>query len=464
MAVHGKLPSDDVFDVAAAFAVEPEDDVRPVAPPVAPVRERPLAARTAQDFAQEPVDFADEAPPVAPEPPKREPARREPQKPVAAKPVVAKPAAAKPAAVTPVTIARVPAAPAPPRPAAAPQRQQRPRPPAPAPRPAAPPRPHAVRTWARGAALLGITAATAILYWSLADDRRVGAGTGKVSQSAPTADLSPAPTNPPAGGTAAAKTDDVPKTEPVSPVAAATPSEPEPSQPDSPSAAADTGRPEPPPPAPALKVETPAPPPAVTRTAAGAPENPPAETVASRTTPTTGVGRPIPGVDVARLDGAAIPANAPIAPPPLPPATPPVADRPSASSPASAAPPAPATPTEAAPSAPAINREAEAGKVRALLSRYESAYSGLDADAAARLYPSVDQRALTRAFGALDSQKVTFDDCRIQVGISLAHATCTGTMTWKPKVGGGSKTQARSWQFDLKQVGTDWQIGSVSIK
>ena len=99
-----------------------------------------------------------------------------------------------------------------------------------------------------------------------------------------------------------------------------------------------------------------------------------------------------------------------------------------------------------------------------MLSRYESAYSQLDAAAAARLYPGVDRKALSRAFGTLSSQQIQFDDCRILVTQSTASATCAGKASWTPKVGGGAKEQARRWQFDLKQVAGDWQIGSVRVQ
>jgi hypothetical protein len=109
-------------------------------------------------------------------------------------------------------------------------------------------------------------------------------------------------------------------------------------------------------------------------------------------------------------------------------------------------------------------RAAEQGKVRAVLSRYEAAYSDLDAAAAASLYPSIDRKALSRAFDALASQQILFEDCRIQVANATARATCAGTASWTPKVGTGFRQQARRWQFDLKQVSGAWQIGSVQIQ
>jgi hypothetical protein len=80
------------------------------------------------------------------------------------------------------------------------------------------------------------------------------------------------------------------------------------------------------------------------------------------------------------------------------------------------------------------------------------------------LYPGVDRKALSRAFGSLSSQQIQFNDCRIQVTQSTAYASCAGKASWTPRVGGGPKEQARRWQFDLKQVAGDWQIGSVRVQ
>src|SRR4029453_15516714 len=99
-------------------------------------------------------------------------------------------------------------------------------------------------------------------------------------------------------------------------------------------------------------------------------------------------------------------------------------------------------------------RETERARVRAVLTGYENAFSQLDADAAARLYPSLDHRALSRAFSTLSSQQILFENCQIQVAQSTAHASCDGTASWTPRIGGGSRTQPRRWQIDLKQVGT----------
>lgn len=166
----------------------------------------------------------------------------------------------------------------------------------------------------------------------------------------------------------------------------------------------------------------------------------------------------VPRLQTDTVSGLGQPVSSPTAEPAAP-----VASRERAAAPASA-PEAPARPVPTTGNTVTDIRTVERDKVRSVLSRYENAFSQLDAAAAARLYPSVDRKALSRAFGTLSSQQIQFDDCRIQVTQSTARATCAGKASWTPKVGGGAKEQARRWQFDLKQVAGDWQIGSVRVQ
>jgi hypothetical protein len=100
--------------------------------------------------------------------------------------------------------------------------------------------------------------------------------------------------------------------------------------------------------------------------------------------------------------------------------------------------------------------------VRGALARYAKAYSDLDVDAAERVWPSVNRSALARAFGSLESQRVSLGDCRIQVDVATAHASCSGTATWRPKVGGRDRTDERRWDFDLvEKAASGWQIISA---
>jgi hypothetical protein len=102
--------------------------------------------------------------------------------------------------------------------------------------------------------------------------------------------------------------------------------------------------------------------------------------------------------------------------------------------------------------------------VRATLSRYERAYSSLDAAAASAVWPGVDRRALSSAFQGLSSQDVSLGRCDVRVSGATAEAECSGTARWTPKVGGGPQTAARQWRFDLKNVGNDWVITRATVK
>lgn len=103
-------------------------------------------------------------------------------------------------------------------------------------------------------------------------------------------------------------------------------------------------------------------------------------------------------------------------------------------------------------------RTIEEPKVRAVLSQFESAYSNLSASAAQAVWPSVDERGLSRAFDSLESQDVSLGRCTIAFNGATAVAECTGTTSWTPKVGGGRRSQLRTWHFDLTNAGGKWLI------
>ena len=118
-------------------------------------------------------------------------------------------------------------------------------------------------------------------------------------------------------------------------------------------------------------------------------------------------------------------------------------------------------PPAAAP-APAPSQEPA---VRSVLDRYASAYSALDVDAAQRVWPGVNRGALARAFDSLESQHVSFNDCRIDVAGGTASALCSGTTSWSPKVGGGgSRTETRNWTFELARGNAGWEIVSARVQ
>jgi hypothetical protein len=93
------------------------------------------------------------------------------------------------------------------------------------------------------------------------------------------------------------------------------------------------------------------------------------------------------------------------------------------------------------------------------LDRYRSGYNTLDAAAVQAVWPSVDGRALARAFARLESQAFEFAGCQVDVNGTQAVAACSGNVRYVPKV--GSKTpqlDSRQWSFDLAKSGTGWTI------
>jgi hypothetical protein len=103
-------------------------------------------------------------------------------------------------------------------------------------------------------------------------------------------------------------------------------------------------------------------------------------------------------------------------------------------------------------------------RVRTVLNRYESAYTSLDARAAGAVYPRLDTRALARAFDGLSAQRVSLGRCDVVVSTMSAQASCAGSASWTPKVGGAAQTSARQWRFELRRNGETWQIAEAVIR
>ena len=103
-------------------------------------------------------------------------------------------------------------------------------------------------------------------------------------------------------------------------------------------------------------------------------------------------------------------------------------------------------------------------RIRAVLSSYEAGFRALDASAVHRVWPGVDERSLARAFDGLASQSVSLGDCAITVRGDTAAAQCQGSTTWAPKVGGGSRTEARQWEFALRNAGASWVIVRADVR
>jgi hypothetical protein len=192
----------------------------------------------------------------------------------------------------------------------------------------------------------------------------------------------------------------------------------------------------------------------------------------TRPTPT-----PAPVAPVARagdrIAGAGVPAavaSAPVTTAPLPPApstTAAVGATPVAAPPAAAAEARAVTTSPNPPSAVAstIAPDADRSSVLVTLHRYQEAFTNLDSNAAHAVWPSVDVRALERAFGQLDQQTVHLQGCDVGVAGNRAEASCTGTASYVPKVGNKAmRSEQRQWHFTLQQSGGQWLIDRVDAR
>jgi hypothetical protein len=103
--------------------------------------------------------------------------------------------------------------------------------------------------------------------------------------------------------------------------------------------------------------------------------------------------------------------------------------------------------------------------VREALSSYRAAYANLDAAAARRVWPSVDQAALSRAFSTLKSQRLEFDRCDIVMKGDAATAACEGRAVYVPQVGRQEpQVEPRSWRFTLRSTPSGWRIDRAEIQ
>ena len=103
--------------------------------------------------------------------------------------------------------------------------------------------------------------------------------------------------------------------------------------------------------------------------------------------------------------------------------------------------------------------EAQESAVRRALRSYQDAYERLDVAAAADVWPTVDRRALSRAFDTLQSQGLDFQSCTITVSGDRANAQCRGTLRFVPKTGDPQpRVEEQQWVFALRRVDGNWAI------
>jgi hypothetical protein len=114
---------------------------------------------------------------------------------------------------------------------------------------------------------------------------------------------------------------------------------------------------------------------------------------------------------------------------------------------------------------PASERQAQEQGVRDVLDRYASAFERLDVRAAKAVRPTLDDRALQRAFEQLDGQQVRLGSCSFSINERAANARCQGSATYHPKVGRRVvHVTGREWTFNLSKHDGGWQIVDARIQ
>ena len=100
-----------------------------------------------------------------------------------------------------------------------------------------------------------------------------------------------------------------------------------------------------------------------------------------------------------------------------------------------------------------------------VLRRYEQAVAQKDPLGAKAVWPSLDDRALARAFNDLQSHSLALQDCGVTVDRVGARARCQGVATYLPKVGRRKPISAsHEWTFNLAKEGGGWHIESAAIQ
>jgi Zn finger protein HypA/HybF involved in hydrogenase expression len=116
-------------------------------------------------------------------------------------------------------------------------------------------------------------------------------------------------------------------------------------------------------------------------------------------------------------------------------------------------------------STPASALVPETRAIASVLNRYEQAFSALDANAAHDVWPSVNVKALGRAFDQLDEQTFALEGCNINVAGARAEAECAGNARYIRKVGKRDlRVEPRHWHFRLRQLDDQWVIDEVDAR
>jgi hypothetical protein len=100
-----------------------------------------------------------------------------------------------------------------------------------------------------------------------------------------------------------------------------------------------------------------------------------------------------------------------------------------------------------------------------VLRSYQDSYNRMDTASIARMWPTVDTGALSRAFGTLAAQRLELDSCDLDFQSMRATAKCTGTLRYVPRVGDPTPRVVRKvWTIELQRAADQWQIAAVAVR
>jgi len=176
--------------------------------------------------------------------------------------------------------------------------------------------------------------------------------------------------------------------------------------------------------------------------------------------PSAGAGPTPQGTELATLP--APPPVASAAKAPVPAASPPAfvaTSTPVRITPATGAPTTSGGANDPAPPPVASPRELDTAAIETVLTQYRTAFANLDASAVAGFWPSVDSRALNRAFDQIEVQRFEFDRCTTDLKGTTAVTNCSGRARYTPRIGNKTpRVEPRRWTFTLDKVNGAWLI------
>jgi hypothetical protein len=110
-------------------------------------------------------------------------------------------------------------------------------------------------------------------------------------------------------------------------------------------------------------------------------------------------------------------------------------------------------------------RIAKTASVQSVLDRYRNAFDSLDANGVEAFWPGADVRALNRAFAQIESQRLQFDHCDINLAGARAFASCDGYAEYTRKAGTRDvRLEPRHWTFTLGEGKNGWVILGVDAR